>query len=75
VGQLLDWDSLTSALPGWDKNIPNLAVLPTELLGQDSSSVFLFIWHPGCQLCFCIHELLSFQIIMENLAVRFLGWD
>lgn len=29
----------------------------------------------GCQLCSCIDELLLFQIIMENLTVKFLGQD
>lgn len=47
--------------------------LPMELTGL--GSCVALSWYPGCQLCLCIDELLLFQIIMENLTVKFLGQD
>lgn len=80
VVQPLAWDSLNPALPRWGVNLTLLGRLgrgfpQREPVRTPAAFSFCPLQHTGCQLCLCTHELLLFQIIMENLAVEFLGWD
>lgn len=70
--QCLDWDSLNPVSPGWGIN-RDLAGVGEGLPMRRSPP--LHSCALGCQLCLCGAELLLFQIIMENLTVKFLGQD